>query len=75
LGKKFFPKGIFLFSKAKTPGRRLAGMSYSLADLPPNDSGFIPDGASWCQVKVLGKDGSGFNVTPYSNIVSVGTWP
>ena len=48
--------------------------SYTLANFPVNDIGLMPPGAQWWQIKVCGSDGSS-NITPFSNIVSLGPVP
>jgi len=44
------------------------------ANFPSADSGLMPFGAQWWQIKIFGSDGSN-NLTPFSNIVSVGPVP
>ena len=48
--------------------------SYTPANFPVNDIGLMPFGAQWWQIKVCGSDGSS-NITPFSNVVSLGPVP
>ena len=48
--------------------------SYTPATFPVSDIGLAPFGAQWWQIKVCGSDGSS-NITPFSNIVSMGPVP
>ena len=48
--------------------------SYTPANFPVSDIGLAPFGAQWWQIKVCGSDGS-TNITPFSNIVSMGPVP
>jgi len=48
--------------------------AYTPANFPVNDIGLMPFGAQWWQIKVCGSDGS-TNITPFSNIVSMGPVP
>jgi hypothetical protein len=52
-----------------------AAGEYALADFPGTDTGLMPAGATWWQVKVCGKDGSDANLTPFSNVTSFGPVP
>jgi len=47
---------------------------YAPANFPVNDIGLAPPGAQWWQIYVCGSDGS-TNITPSSNIVSLGPVP
>ena len=46
--------------------------SYTPPTFPVNDIGLMPPGAQWWQIKVCGSDGSS-TITPFSNVISVGT--
>ena len=46
--------------------------SYAPANFPVSDIGLMPPGAQWWQIKVCGSDGSS-TITPFSNVISVGT--
>ena len=48
--------------------------AYTPANFPVNDIGLMPFGAQWWQIKVCGSDGS-TNITPFSNVVSLGPVP
>ena len=48
--------------------------SYTPANFPVNDIGLMPPGAQWWQIYVCGSDGS-TNITPNSNVVSMGPVP
>jgi len=48
--------------------------AYTPANFPVNDIGLMPPGAQWWQIKVCGSDGS-TNITPFSNVVSLGPVP
>ena len=48
--------------------------SYTPANFPVNDIGLVPQGSQWCQIKICGSDGSS-NITPFSNVVSLGPVP
>ena len=48
--------------------------SYAPANFPVSDIGLMPPGAQWWQLKVCGSDGSS-NLTPFSNVVSLGPVP
>ena len=48
--------------------------SYTPANFPVNDIGLMPPGAQWWQIYVCGSDGSS-NITPFSNVVSLGPVP
>ena len=48
--------------------------AYTPANFPVSDIGLAPFGAQWWQIKVCGSDGS-TNITPFSNIVSMGPVP
>jgi len=51
-----------------------AGSVYPPANFPSSDSGLMPFGAQWWQIKICGSDGSN-SLTPFSNVVSVGAVP
>jgi len=51
-----------------------AAAVYPPANFPSSDSGLMPFGAQWWQIKICGSDGSS-NLTPFSNVVSVGSVP
>jgi len=44
------------------------------ANFPSTDSGLMPFGAQWWEIKICGSDGSN-SLTPFSNVVSVGPVP
>ena len=48
--------------------------SYTPPSFPVNDIGLMPPGAQWWQIYVCGSDGS-TNITPNSNVVSMGPVP
>ena len=48
--------------------------AYTPANFPVNDIGLAPFGAQWWQIKICGSDGS-TNITPFSNVVSLGAVP
>ena len=50
-------------------------VAYTPANFPVTDSGLVPQGSQWCQIKVCGSDGSNNTLTPFSNVVSIGPVP
>jgi len=49
--------------------------AYTPANFPVTDSGLVPQGSQWSQIKVCGSDSSNNTLTPFSNIVSIGPVP
>ena len=49
--------------------------AYAPADFPSTDSGLMPPGALWWQIKICGSDSSNNTLTPFSNVVSLGAVP
>ena len=49
--------------------------AYTPANFPVTDSGLVPQGSQWCQIKICGSDGSNNTLTPFSNVVSIGAVP
>jgi len=49
--------------------------SYTPANFPVTDSGLVPQGSQWCQIKVCGSDSSNNTLTLFSNVVSIGPVP
>ena len=49
--------------------------AYAPANFPATDSGLVPQGSQWCQIKICGSDSSNNTLTPFSNTVSLGPVP
>jgi len=49
--------------------------AYTPANFPVTDSGLVPQGSQWCQIKICGSDSSNNTLTPFSNVVSIGPVP
>ena len=49
--------------------------AYTPANFPVTDSGLVPQGSQWCQIKICGSDNSNNMLTPFSNVVSLGAVP
>ena len=49
--------------------------AYPPANFPATDSGLVPQGSQWCQIKICGSDSSNNTLTPFSNVVSLGSVP
>jgi hypothetical protein len=49
--------------------------AYTPANFPVTDSGLVPQGSQWCQIKICGSDSNNNTLTPFSNVVSLGPVP